>query len=259
MRTLATRRFAPLGGRFAVLADIHGNADALRAVQADMAQFQPEDVLVLGDHFSGPLDAAGTAGLLLRHRILALRGNHDRYLLEQSPTEMGRSDRVALEALEDVALDWLAGLPEVMDFGDVWACHAMPGCDDVYWTHEVARDGTVSLRHVDDIAAEVAAAGIGASLILCAHTHLPVTLRLPTGQILLNPGSVGCPAYEDELPVPHVIETGHAHAAWALVERQGDHWSITQRFVPYDTTQMVARARAHARWDWARAVETGFL
>ena len=50
--------------------------------------------------------------------------------------------------------------------------------------------------------------GIGpARLVLCGHTHVPRAVQV--GPVLVvNPGSVGMPAYTDDTPVPHAIETG---------------------------------------------------
>ena len=49
--------------RMAVLADIHGNNGALEAVRTDLARRSPDVVVNLGDHLSGPLQAASTADL----------------------------------------------------------------------------------------------------------------------------------------------------------------------------------------------------
>lgn len=245
-----------LPDRFAVIADIHGNADALAAVMADIAGQAVGAVLVLGDHFSGPLDAAGTWEILRGAGVLALRGNHDRYLLEMAAEEMWPSDRIAREALPDAAMDWLRGLPEVLDLGDAWACHAVPGDDNRYWTHAATRAGGVTLRPRTEIEAE--AAGIGASLILCAHTHLPCVMGLSGGRLLVNPGSVGCPGYDDVAPVPHVVETGSPLACYAICARSAGGWQVEHRHVPYDTARMVAAAREHGREGWARAVGTGW-
>ena len=248
-----------LPDRFAVLADVHGNSDALRAVVADLRLVLPASaaLLVLGDHFSGPLDAAGTAELLLPLDCHALRGNHDRYLLEGPPAALGPSDRIAHAALDAAAFRWLAGLPEGLDFGDVQAWHATPRADDRYWTHVAGEDGQVQLRPPQEMAEE--ARGTTAPLLICAHTHLPGLWALPTGQLLLNPGSVGCPAYSDTAPVPHVVAAGHPLASYALVDRRAEGWQVCHRHVPYDSTAMAARARAAGREDWARAVTLGHL
>jgi predicted phosphodiesterase len=60
-----------MGIRIAARADIHGNADAL----ADLGAKGADAVVILGDHFSSPLDAAGTWALLRGLDAQALRGN----------------------------------------------------------------------------------------------------------------------------------------------------------------------------------------
>lgn len=87
--------------RFAVISDIHGNADALAAVIADLRGQGVQTVLNLGDHFSGPLAVVETAELLAGLDQFAIRGNHDRALI--SPERMGISDLLAHRALTEAA------------------------------------------------------------------------------------------------------------------------------------------------------------
>lgn len=81
--------------RIAVLADIHGNLRALEAVQSDLRKQSPDLVVNLGDHLSGPLQAAATADALMSENYVHIRGNHDRQLLDRPVEEMGASDRAA--------------------------------------------------------------------------------------------------------------------------------------------------------------------
>ena len=55
--------------KIAVIADIHGNDLALEAVLADIAAQGIDDVVNLGDHFSGPLNAARTADILIARKV----------------------------------------------------------------------------------------------------------------------------------------------------------------------------------------------
>jgi predicted phosphodiesterase len=50
--------------RLAAIADVHGNRFALEAVLADIAANSIREVVNLGDHVSGPLEAARTADTL---------------------------------------------------------------------------------------------------------------------------------------------------------------------------------------------------
>jgi hypothetical protein len=51
--------------KLAAVADIHGNGVALEAVLADIAALGIGEVVNLGDHLSGPLEARRTADLLM--------------------------------------------------------------------------------------------------------------------------------------------------------------------------------------------------
>jgi len=68
--------------KFAAIADVHGNSAALEAVLADIARLGTNDIVNLGDHVSGPLDARGTAELLMSHDLPSIQGDQDRRLIE---------------------------------------------------------------------------------------------------------------------------------------------------------------------------------
>ncbi|MBT8409838.1 MAG: metallophosphatase family protein [Alphaproteobacteria bacterium] len=61
--------------RIGIIADIHGNIDALDAVLAALDRMQVDEVVNLGDSFSGPLDAAAVAERLLPLNLPSVRGN----------------------------------------------------------------------------------------------------------------------------------------------------------------------------------------
>lgn len=242
--------------RFAAIADIHGNADALAAVLRDIDAQGISTIVNLGDHLSGPLDATGTLALIRSRQMTSIRGNHDRWLVEQAPDEMGRSDRSAHAQLTPGDLDWLRALPATAWLGEeVFLCHATPGDDLTYWLETVTPEGAVTPRPRAEVAAMLG--GIATPLILCGHTHVPRAVRLGA-QMIVNPGSVGQPGYEDDLPVPHVMQTGTPDASYAILERGAAGWSVTFRRVPYDMTRMVACAHAEGREDWAQMVATGW-
>lgn len=246
--------------RFAAIADIHGNALALESVLIDIERAGIKQTVNLGDVFSGPLDAAGTAKLLEERDFPTLRGNHDRYLIEQNPADMGPSDRVAYNQLSPEHLDWLRALPASLTlWHEVYACHATPHTDDCYWMEQVEPNGTIRQSSLAELEGELNGEARTADLILCAHTHIPRMARLSCGRLLVNPGSVGCPAYDDVTPYPHVMQTGTPNASYAILEKSTAGWDATFRSVPYDHAAAAALARANGREDWARGLESGWL
>ncbi|WP_136637478.1 metallophosphoesterase family protein [Pseudooceanicola onchidii] len=240
----------------AVIADIHGNALALRAVLDDIAGLGITRIVNLGDVFSGPMDPAGVWDLLRGRDIPTVRGNHDRYLIDMAPGDMGATDRLTHGLLPEAARDWIRTLPVELTWDGIYACHATPQDDNTYWTEEVL-NGAPRLAPGSMI--EARAEGIDAGLILFAHTHLPRVLELSGGRLLVNPGSVGCPGYTDDAPTPHVVQTGTPRASYAVVQREGAGWSVFHRHVNYDWAAAARQARGHGREDWARVVGTGWL
>jgi diadenosine tetraphosphatase ApaH/serine/threonine PP2A family protein phosphatase len=245
--------------RFAAIADIHGNCAALQAVLEDIAALGIRDIVNLGDCFSGPLEAGRTADLLLlldMNATQTVRGNHDRYLLETPPEMLGSWDAHAHGELAPRHFEWLSRLPVSMVWReDVFLCHATPHRDDVYWLEHVSEEGNVVLRPQGEI--EAFAQGVDQSLILCGHSHLPRVVLLSDGRMIVNPGSVGCPAYHDDQPVPHDVETGHPLACYAVLEKNERGWAPQFRTVAYDHMAASRLAADKGQTDWAAALATG--
>jgi len=82
--------------------------------------------------------------------------------------------------------------------------------------------------------------------------------------LLLNPESVGCPAYDDPSAPAHVSEAGSPHARYALLdfshgEGRGDDAEMTFVALSYAHEQAACRAEANGRADWAHALRTGTM
>ena len=67
---------------------------------------------------------------------------------------------------------------------------------------------------------------VDATLVRCGHSHLQRD-RVVAGVRVLNPGSAGVPAFDDDHPFPHVAESGSPHARYALIEVGATSWRAT--------------------------------
>jgi putative phosphoesterase len=242
--------------RIALLADIHGNLRALEAVQADLRTQSPDLVVNLGDHLSGPLQAADTADALMTRDYLHIRGNHDRQLVDRPVEQMGASDQAAYSQLTRMHRAWLQSLPATYEIGpDILLCHGSPHDDLEYLLEEVRADG-VHLASAGVIRQRLGT--VGAKLVLCGHSHIPRAVSIGDGVQIVNPGSVGLPAYDDERPIPHCMETGSPHARYTLLDREAAGWRINFVAVEYDWHAASEEARRANRPDWAHALATGY-
>jgi predicted phosphodiesterase len=239
--------------RLGVIADIHGNVAALEAVLAALRQRGVSQVVNLGDLVSGPLWPAETLAMLRAAGIPSLRGNHDRWVAEGGG---GASDRFARDALAEADRAALGALPvHLRPLPGVLAFHARPDDDDAYLLEDV-RDGRMVPAPVADVAARLGETA--ETLILCAHSHQAAIRQLPDGRVVVNPGSVGMPAYEDPTPPAHLCETGAPHARFAVLEvADGRLLSAELVAIAYDHQAAVARALANGSAKWARWLATG--
>ena len=247
--------------RLAVVSDIHGNLPALEAVLSEIGRERVDRVVNLGDIVSGPLWPRETAARLRALDWPTIRGNHERQLLNPDTHRMGAADAFPRARLAEEDLRWLAALPATLDLGaGIWCCHGTPDSDLGYFletvTSDLDRDGSPGVRAATAAEVTQRLGTVTAALVLCGHTHMPRAL-LTGGTLVVNPGSVGLPAFDDNHAHTHRMETGSPHARWALVERTDAGWQVQQRLTAYDWHAAARRAEANGRGDWADALLTG--
>lgn len=242
--------------RIAVLADAHGNLLALEAVLADLRAQAPDLVVNLGDLFTGPFDPPGSADAQIALGCPTLAGNHERNLLEGD--DASRSVAFARPLLSAAHMAWTRSLPKTLRLAgdEVFACHGSPAGGDLDYLLEDVGGGRAVLAHDDAIRPRLA--GIGsARLVLCGHTHMPRVVQVGAVTVV-NPGSIGMPAYTDDNPVRHVIETGSPHARYAMATRRpGGTWSVDLRTVVYDWDRAAQQAQKNGMPGVARWTSTG--
>jgi len=231
--------------RIAVLADIHANVWALEAVLADVRQHGCDAVWNLGDILHGALKPRATYELLRDADVaLTIRGNQDRELDDWMICDLGPE-----------AVVWLRGLPATAVFEDeALLCHGSPLDDRCYLLEDVS-SGHPVVRKEEEIVELLS--GAAQPVIVCGHTHIPRLVRLANGQMIVNPGSVGLPAYSDGSPVPHSMETYSPDTSYAILEKTAAGWGVTFRKVPYDTREAARTAAELGRSDWAYQIATG--
>jgi len=243
--------------KFAVLSDIHSNVFALEAVLTD-AKTHSVDLLVnLGDILYGPIAPRATYDLLMQHDIVTICGNQDRQIFEASAEEIASNPtmKFIIENLGEEPIKWMKSLPFDKQLNDdVYLCHGTPS-DDLIYLLENVELGYARLRADSEIIKRLN--GQQSKLICCGHTHTPRTVCLSSGQVIVNPGSVGLQAYTDDEPNVHSMENFNAMASYAVVEQTVNSWKIEHINVPYDIELAVIECKKRGRIDWVHFLKTG--
>jgi predicted phosphodiesterase len=220
--------------RLAILADIHGNLPALEAVQADLAQFSVDQVVVAGDVINWGPSSAEVATRVLEAGWAVIRGNNEFYLLDygspRAPAAWADTNQWAL-------LPWLQQqLPgpwpaRIAAWPDTLSLR-FPDAPPVRVVHGSPRRNSEPIFSTDpetDTAALLA--GVEEPVLIAAHTHLPLAREVANGHRrwhILNPGSVGVPL------------DGQHLARYLLLDGDSRGWRPTFRAVPLDPTPVLA-------------------
>jgi putative phosphoesterase len=203
--------------RYLVISDIHGNLEAFRAVLAHAARKRRDAVLFLGDAvgYGGAPNQVIERLRAIGSKVIAVRGNHDRVVLDPEQGAVffnAHARRAALWSAEVLTvanhryLESLPAGPKVVEEG-VAICHGSPSDEDEYLFSESE--------------AQAAFHDIQAGVTFYGHSHVPCMFELETvdgresligvllrgsrvvidldesRRYLINPGSVGQPRDRD--------------------------------------------------------------
>jgi predicted phosphodiesterase len=201
--------------RVAALADVHGNAPALAAVLAEVADARVDAIIFCGDLTWGPLPAETlelVRGITMPTHFV--RGNADRML----GTDESARGRWLAEQHGPAETAFVNGFPshvvlDVDGLGPTRFVHGSPRSDE-----ECVTPRTPEKRVREFMA------GVPERVVVTAHVHVSYD-RQVGGVRLVGPGSVGRP-YE-----------GRRGARWAILgpavdprETQYDHEAAAERY-----------------------------
>jgi putative phosphoesterase len=241
--------------RLAVISDIHGNIRALETVLADIRIRGADAIVNLGDCVTSPLWPRETYELLASLSLVTVRGNHDRWLAECLFDDLSAAGKFAHAALTAEQREALGALPRRVEVEPgILAVHGTPDDDTTFLLEEVYQERLIPAPR------EVVRARLGvharASVVLCGHSHNQQVRQVPGKCFVLNPGSVGCPAFADH-PAAVSLEYRAPHACYAILTRRHGRWGAEMLALEYDWMSAARRAADNGRPNWAEALAVG--
>src|SRR5580765_1279431 len=187
--------------KFAILADIHANLEALQAVLTDAKQQRCTNYAFLGDYVGYCADPKACLDLVRAMNAPCVKGNHDEYcatdlaLVGINP-KAAKAVQWTRDQLTDDDRHWLQNLPYTLKVEDFTITHATLDRPELW--------GYV----FDKLAAAASFTHQEAGICFFGHTHVPVAfirdsmvrggtysqLKVESGkQYFVNVGSVGQP------------------------------------------------------------------
>jgi len=137
--------------------------------------------------------------------------------------------------------------------GNIFAFHGTPDSDTTYLLEDLY-NGYRLIN--DDLKIAEYLKGIDAKIILCGHSHTSRLIQT-TNKLIINPGSVGLQAHDDELPIYHKIESYNNLAQYCIIEMNDSDIKVEQISVQYHFEKAVNCAIGNQRSDWAKWLKFG--
>jgi len=250
--------------RFAIISDVHGNLNALRAVLQDAKAQQVDQFLFVGDYcISNPFPDECLSVIRSIPNKRLIRGNEERHLeklVGQDPAAWTDGQMQATywcyRHLAQDNLDYLLSLPHRLDFTcenvDFHIAHYssdfIDGCEFKDWcSPEIVRrygNQTVTLERLQQDVKETLDNDpdfqqhvnvLPAGVYIFGHTHIQWSFRTADGsRLLINPGSCGLGLDCVTEGIPYTVLEVSATGGCTILERR----------VPIDREALVRSIRA---------------
>ena len=224
--------------KLAILSDIHGNYDALRAVLGSLSLQGIQTYVCLGDIVGYGPEPAACLHTLIRYNAIIVAGNHDCAVTDKLPvTSFNALAKEAIhwtrEQLGPDDLEFLAALPLVERVDGADFVHGALYTPELFDYVQTSYDAALSMSCMKN------------PVCFVGHSHVPITflqqdyiryttqneIPLSAGErILVNVGSVGQPRDKDP------------RACFAVYDTTEKVISIQR--VRYDVDAVVAKLRA---------------
>lgn len=224
----------------AVLSDIHGNLDALKAVLEDSQKEKADRIFICGDLAMAGPQPSETIDFLRKlseeEDVTFIQGNTDEMIVKAVGADrekytppnkiMANALVYAQDVLNESQKEFLRELP--------FAHTETIGQIDVLFVHGSPRRNNEDIlpnQPVDKIKEIIQDAD--EDLIFCGHTHMPAGYQLEN-QTVVNAGSVGRP-FSEEPKACYVI--------FNYPDLEKSEYEIIHKFVDYDVASAVEKLK----------------
>lgn len=191
--------------KLGIITDIHNNLTALRTVINKLNQIECDKIICCGDIIGiGPYPEETVQYMMQIPNLIAVRGNHEKYLLEGMPNEYPNDENMGFEEMKHhkwehhllsaESIAFLESLPYKIDITyegfNISIMHYCMDSDENYnYYNYKANPSENDLKKMFD--------NVKSDIILYGHNHCRNICK--GDKFYINVGSLGCPAQDKNL------------------------------------------------------------
>lgn len=200
--------------KLGVITDIHNNLTALKATAERLNQFKCDKIICCGDIIGiGPYPEETVQYMMQIPNLIAVRGNHEKYLLEGMPNKYPNEEQMSIEEMKHhkwehsllsmKSVDFLKSLPyraEISYEGfSITIMHYCMDYDGHYINYKNPSESDLKKMFAD----------VRSDIILYGHVHCRNICK--GDKLYINVGSLGCPAQDKNLARAGIVNIEHGN------------------------------------------------
>ena len=196
--------------KLGVITDIHNNYTALKVVVERLQQLECDKIICCGDIIGiGPYPEETVQYMMQIPNLIAIRGNHEKYLLDKMPNEYPNEEQMDFgemkhhkwehSLLSMQSIDFLRKLPYQVNVEYEGYCLSiMHYCMD-YEGHYINYKTNPSEEDLKRMFS-----GISTDIVLYGHDHCRNICK--GDKLYINVGSLGCPAQDKNIARAGIVK-----------------------------------------------------
>lgn len=212
--------------QFGVITDIHNNLVALKVVVEKLQELKCDKIICCGDIIGiGPYPEETVQYMMQIPDLIAVRGNHEKYLLDEMPTEYPNEEHMRYEEmkhhkwehslLSNESVNFLRSLPYKLSIKcenyTLSVLHHCMDCDGHYI------NGKMNPNETD---LNIMFADVEADIVLYGHNH---NRNICKGdKYFINVGSLGCPSKDKNITRAGIVTIENGKIKFEPVDLEYD-------------------------------------
>lgn len=223
--------------KFGLITDIHNNLIALENVLSELEN-TCDCIICSGDIIGiGPYPEETVQRLMKIKNLIAVRGNHERYLIEGMPQNYPNDEHMGIEEmkyhkwehnqLSNISIDFLKGLPYIKEFeieGKKIAVVHYAINDENRYINFKLNPNNADLVDIFD--------SLNTDIIIYGHEHNRNIFK--SEKLYINVGSLGCPGKERNIARYGILEITNGNINIEAKEIKYDSQSVVDKIDEYN-------------------------
>ena len=212
--------------KYGIITDIHNNVTALRVVLKQLEQKNCDRIICCGDIIGiGSYPEETVQEMMRVPHLIAVRGNHESYLLDGMPTDYPNEENMSYGEMEhhrwehgllsEESVEFLRSLPKRIDFtSEGLAISVLHSCMDEKGHY------SGSVRNPTEHDLQRMFADVESDIVIYGHAH---TRNICRGdRLYINVGSLGCPSKEHDVARSGVLTVEDGSAKIEVIDVRYD-------------------------------------